>query len=74
MQTNTCIDIKSQKLAGYLMMRGFVLKELKPNITENTKRNIFMFNNTYELNQAINDYKKINYEKRERKEKVNLLS
>jgi hypothetical protein len=49
--------VKSQKLAGYLMMRGFVLKGLKPDIINNTKRNIFIFNNTQELIYAINDYK-----------------
>ena len=60
--TNQYINIKTQKLAGYLMMRGFVLKGLIPDntINANTKRNIFMFNNTYELNNAINDYKQIN--------------
>jgi len=57
--TNLYIDIKSQKLAGYLMMRGFVLKGVKPDTTQNTKRNMFMFNNTYELANAINDYKQI---------------
>ena len=65
MQTinNPYINIKTQKLAGYLMMRGFVLKGLIPdntiNTNTNTKRNIFMFNNTYELTNAINDYKQI---------------
>jgi len=59
--TNQYINIKTQKLAGYLMMRGFVLKGLIPDntINANTKRNIFMFNNTYELTNAINDYKQI---------------
>ena len=59
--TNQYINIKTQKLAGYLMMRGFVLKGLIPDdtVTINTKRNIFMFNNTYELTNAINDYKQI---------------
>lgn len=51
--------VKSQKLAGYLMMRGFVLKGLKPDITNNTKRNTFIFNNTQELFYAINDYKQL---------------
>ena len=63
MQINTYINvntipIRSQKLAGYLMLRGFVLKRLEPNIIENTNRNIFIFNNTQELTNAINDYKK----------------
>jgi len=61
--TNPYINIKTQKLAGYLMMRGFVLKGLIPddtiNINANIKRNMFMFNNTYELTNAINDYKQI---------------
>jgi hypothetical protein len=51
--------VKSQKLAGYLMMRGFVLKGLNPDITRNTKRNTFIFNNTQELTNAINDYKQV---------------
>lgn len=51
--------IKSQKLAGYLMMRGFVLKGLKPDINKNIKRNTFIFNNTQELIYAISDYKQL---------------
>jgi hypothetical protein len=69
MQRNTILNtytselnnfyVKSQKLAGYLMMRGFVLKGLKPDINNNTKRNTFIFNNTQELTNAINDYKQV---------------
>jgi hypothetical protein len=55
--------VKSQKLAGYLMMRGFVLKGISPEYSietnTNTKRNIFIFNNTNELNNAIIDYKQL---------------
>jgi len=58
MQTNTELKnyfIKSQKVAGYLMQRGFVLCGMKPDLE--SIRNIFIFKNSYELISAINDYK-----------------
>lgn len=48
--------IYSQKLAGFLMNKGFVLISMIKN--DNTKRNIFVFNESEKLEQAIFDYLK----------------
>ena len=47
--------VKSQKLAGYLMLRGFVLHALQPD--NNSNRNIFLFGKSDGLLQAIESYK-----------------
>jgi len=47
--------VKSQKLAGFLMMRGFVLHSIKPD--NNSNRNIFLFGKSDELLEAIEIYK-----------------
>ena len=49
--------VKSQRLAGFLMQRGFVLHGMKLDIDSN--RNIFLFTNTNELLKAIETYKQI---------------
>ncbi|WP_041427452.1 DUF5659 domain-containing protein [Syntrophomonas wolfei] len=49
--------IKSQRLAGFLMMRGFVLHSMKMDI--NSRRNIFLFTKSDELLEAIETYKQI---------------
>lgn len=46
--------IYSQKLAGFLMNKGFVLISMIKN--DNTKRNIFVFNESEKLEQAISNY------------------
>lgn len=47
----------SMKLAGFLLMRGFVALEMKKD--HKTRRNVFIFNNSEEINEAIEDYKKL---------------
>ena len=47
--------VKSMKLAGFLMMKGFVLHSVKPE--ENSNRNIFLFTNSPQLLKAIEQYK-----------------
>ena len=49
--------VKSQRLAGFLMMRGFVLHGMKLDIDSN--RNIFLFTNSKELLGAIETYKQM---------------
>jgi len=44
----------SQRLAGFLMMRGFVVKLMRQDMK--TRRNIFMFNNSQELQIAVKEY------------------
>lgn len=50
---NTYI-VKNMRLAGKLMTRGFVLKDMKPD-NDGSGRNVFLFKNSPELINAIND-------------------
>jgi len=50
--------VKSMRLAGFLMQRGFVLHGVKPEIN-NSNRNIFLFTNSPQLLSAIEQYKQI---------------
>lgn len=50
-----CKTIFSQKLAGYLLMRGFVLAESRKDY-KNPERNLFFFFESPELLGAITDY------------------
>ena len=50
------LTIYSQKLAGYLMQRGFVLIDMQEDIKP-TGRNVFLFKNTPQLQSAIYEYK-----------------
>lgn len=56
MNETKMITIFSQKLAGYLMMRSFVLVGMRPN-KNNTGKNVFFFNDTPDLQMAIKEYK-----------------
>jgi hypothetical protein len=44
----------SMKLAGFLMLEGFVLKHMRRD--EKSNRNIFIFNNSSELQRAVARY------------------
>lgn len=56
--TKKVIAIFTQKLAGYLMQRGFVLIDVKPN-RNNPHRNDFLFGDSPELQKAIREYTSI---------------
>lgn len=47
----------SARMAGYLLMTGFVVLEMRKD--QKTRRNVFIFNDSEELNEAIEDYKKL---------------
>jgi hypothetical protein len=47
--------IFNQRLAGYLMMNGFVLKHMEK--SEKSNKNIFFFNESDELFIKIKDFK-----------------
>ena len=49
----------NQHLAGWLMMESYVLKKLKPSNKKDTKRNVFIFNDTEQLQSSIIKYKKL---------------
>lgn len=44
----------SLRLAGYLMLQGFVLKLMRDD--QKSKRKIFIFNDSLQLQKAIEDY------------------
>ena len=50
------ITIFSQKLAGFLMMHSFVLVGMREN-NNNSGKNVFFFNDSPELQMAIEEYK-----------------
>ena len=45
----------NQKMAGYLMQRGFVLIDMQPDLKK-SGRNVFFFNDTPQLKSAIDEY------------------
>lgn len=47
--------IFSQRLAGYLMLRGFVLMDMRRDVKDG-KKNVFYFKNSPELRGAIDEY------------------
>lgn len=49
------IVIFNQKVAGYLMLKGFTLKDINKN-KNNIKMNVFVFNDAPELRLAISQY------------------
>ena len=56
MNESKMITIFSQKLAGFLMMHSFVLVGMRPN-KNNSGKNVFFFNDSPELQTAIEEYK-----------------
>ena len=57
MGDNKTITIFNQRLAGYLMQRGFILIGLGEN-HRCTGKNVFFFKDTEELQKAIEEHKK----------------
>jgi hypothetical protein len=53
--------IFSNRLAGFLMMSGYVLKRMGKSDKEGSNRNIFFFNESPELLKKIEEYKLIKY-------------
>lgn len=48
--------VKSQKLAGYLMMKGYKLHELRIDKYE-PRRNVFIFTNCDQIFETMQEYK-----------------
>lgn len=55
MEKKTTYIVYSQKMAGYLMQRGFVLVDMQPD-KKHPRRNVFFFYETPELKAARDDY------------------
>lgn len=49
--------IFNQRLAGFLMLNGFVLKRMDRTRHTDSNRNIFIFNDTEQLHQTIQLFK-----------------
>lgn len=49
--------IFNQRLAGELMMRGFVLKRIGRTNRDGSNRNVFYFNESEELLKIVESYK-----------------
>ncbi|MGK4040963.1 DUF5659 domain-containing protein [Heyndrickxia oleronia] len=49
--------IFNQKLAGFLMMRGFVLHGLEKSHFDN-RRNVFIFNQSENIEKTIQEFKR----------------
>lgn len=47
--------VYSQRAAGFLMQKGFVLVKIAPD-KYNPNKNIFLFNNTDALDNALKEY------------------
>lgn len=47
--------VYSQRAAGFLMQKGFVLVRIAPDKT-NPSKNIFLFNNSEALDSALKEY------------------
>lgn len=51
----TTITIFSQRLAGYLMLNGFVLADMRPD-RNGSGKNVFFFKNSNDIINCINKY------------------
>ena len=50
------IIIFNQRMAGYLMLKGYVLLEMRPDIKSSSHKNIFLFRDTPQPRQSMSDY------------------
>lgn len=50
------IVIFSQRMAGYLMQKGYVLLEMRPDVKSSSRKNIFLFKDTPQIRQSMSDY------------------
>lgn len=55
-KTSKTFTVFSQYLAGKLMCRGFVLVGIEPKKNDPTGKNVYFFNDSQELQDAISEY------------------
>ena len=55
------VTVFSQKLAGWLMLNGFVLGQMRPD-NEGSGRNIFFFKNSPEIRRKMYEYRQVHPE------------
>lgn len=54
---NNNIVVFNQKVAGYLMLNGFVLKKIEKSNKIDCQRNVFIFNDTEQIREKISKFK-----------------
>ena len=50
------IIVFNQRMAGYLMQKGYVLLDMQPDIKSTSGKNIFLFKDTPQIRQSMSDY------------------
>lgn len=50
------IIIFNQRMAGYLMLRGYVLLGMRPDINSSNGKNVFIFKDTPQIRNSMSDY------------------
>ena len=53
---NKNITIFNQRMAGYLMQKGYVLLDMRPDMKSISRKNVFFFRDTPQLRQSMSDY------------------
>ena len=50
------IIIFNQRMAGYLMLTGYVLLDMRPDIRSSSGKNVFIFKDTPQIRNSMSDY------------------
>ena len=50
------IIIFNQRMAGYLMLKGYVLLDMRPDINSSSGKNVFVFKQTPHTRNSMSDY------------------
>ena len=50
------IIIFNQRMAGYLMLKGDVLLDMRPDINSSSGKNVFVFKDTPQIRNSMSDY------------------
>lgn len=50
------IIIFNQRMAGYLMQKGYVLLDMQPDVKSTSGKNIFLFKDTPQIRRSMSDY------------------
>ena len=48
--------IFNQRMAGYLMLMGYVLLYMRPDINSSSGKNVFVFKDTPQIRNSMSDY------------------
>ena len=48
--------IFNQRMAGYLMLKGYVLLDMRPDINSSSGKNVFVFKDTPQIRNSMSDY------------------